>query len=45
MVVCVYVANYAPNKGVLDPWALFLKTLCIFSKNKVTLDKTSYGSD
>ena len=21
-------------KGVLHPWALFLKTLCIFSKNK-----------
>ena len=32
-------------KGVLHPWALFLKTLCIFSKNKATLDKVSYGSD
>ena len=31
-------------KGVLHPWALFLKTLCIFSKNKATLDKVSYGS-
>ena len=31
-------------KGVLHPWALFLKTLCIFSKNKVTSDKLSYGS-
>ena len=31
-------------KGVLYPWALFLKTLCIFSKNKATLDKVSYGS-
>ena len=31
-------------KGVLHPWALFLKTLCIFSKNKVTSDKVSYGS-
>ena len=31
-------------KEVLHPWALFLKTLCIFSKNKATLDKVSYGS-
>ena len=31
-------------KGVLHPWALFLKTLCIFSKNKVISDKVSYGS-
>ena len=31
-------------KGVLHLWALFLKTLCIFSKNKATLDKVSYGS-
>ena len=31
-------------KGVLHPWALFLKTLCIFSKNKATSDKVSYGS-
>ena len=31
-------------KGVLRPWALFLKTLCIFSKNKATSDKVSYGS-
>ena len=30
-------------KGVLHLWALFLKTLCIFSKNKTTLDKVSYG--
>ena len=30
-------------KGVLHPWALFLKILCIFSKNKATLDKVSYG--
>ena len=26
------------------PWALFLETLCIFSKNKATLDKVYYGS-
>ena len=26
-------------KGVLRPWALFLETLCIFSKNKATSDK------
>ena len=31
-------------KGVLHPWALFLKTLSIISKNKATLDKVSYGS-
>ena len=31
-------------KGVLYPWALFLKTLCIFSKTKATSDKVSYGS-
>ena len=30
-------------KGVLHPWALFLRTLCIFSKNKATSDKVSYG--
>ena len=31
-------------KGVLHPWALFLKTLYIFSKNKATSDEVSYGS-
>ena len=31
-------------KGVLHLWAFFLKTLCIFSKNKATSDKVSYGS-
>ena len=31
-------------KGVLHPWVLFLKTLCISSKNKATSDKVSYGS-
>ena len=31
-------------KGAQYPWALFLETLCIFSKNKATLDKVSYGS-
>ena len=38
--------KYTPNcfKGVLHLWALFLKTLCIFSKNKATSDKVSYGS-
>ena len=30
-------------KGVLHPWALFLKILSIFSKNKATSDKISYG--
>ena len=31
-------------KGVLHPWALFLKIMCIFSKNKAILDKLSNGS-
>ena len=31
-------------KGVLHLWALFFKTFCIFSKNKATLDKETYGS-
>ena len=31
-------------KGVLHLWALFLKTLWIFSKNKAALDKVSHGS-
>ena len=31
-------------KGVQHSWTLFLKTLCIFSKNKATLNKVSYGS-
>ena len=31
-------------KGVLHLWALFLKVLYIFSKNKATSDKVSYGS-
>ena len=31
-------------KGVLHLWALFLKTSCIFSKNKATLDKETYAS-
>ena len=31
-------------KGVLHLWALFWKTFCIFSKNKATLDKETYGS-
>ena len=29
---------------VLHPWALVLKTLCIFSKIKATSDNVSYGS-
>ena len=31
-------------KGELHLWVLFLKTLCIFSKNKATLDNVSHGS-
>ena len=37
--VCCYAL-----KGVLHLWTLFLKTLCIFSKNKATSDKVSHGS-
>ena len=36
--------RYSYIKGVLHPWALFLKTLCIFVKNKATLDKLTNGS-
>ena len=31
-------------RGLLHPWALFLTTLCIFSKNKATSDKVTHGS-
>ena len=31
--------------GGTAPWTLFLKTLCIFSKSKATLDKVSNGSN
>ena len=37
--------NVRMLKRVLHPWALFLKTLCIISKYKATLNKVSYGSD
>ena len=37
-------AQIVSVKGVLHLWALFLKTLCIFSKNKATSDKVPYGS-
>ena len=40
----LYKLNYDYLKGVLHPRASFLKTLCIFSKNKATSDKVSYGS-
>ena len=39
-----YSYEFTMLKGVLHPWTLFLKTLCIFSKNKATSDKVSYGS-
>ena len=32
-------------KGVQHLWTLFLKNLCIFSRNKATLDKVCNGSD
>ena len=41
---CSYKVIIAQVKGVLHPWTLFLKTLCIFSKNKATSGKISYGS-
>ena len=37
-------SNLSFVKGVLHLWALFLKTFCIFSKNKATLDKVTYAS-
>ena len=42
----VYMEKRIDNslKGVLHPWALFLKTMSVFSKNKATSDKVSYGS-
>ena len=36
--------KFDPLKGVLHPWALFLKTLCNFSKNKATSGKIFYES-
>ena len=42
-----WVINVALYGWKCDPaylWALFFKTLCIFSKNKPNLDKVSYGS-
>ena len=39
--LCIHLSIF---KGVLHLWALFLKTLCIFSKTKATSDKVSYGS-
>ena len=43
-IVFNFIHQYNTIKGVLHPWALFLKTLCIYSKNKATLDKVSNGS-
>ena len=42
---CDYILKQTTTiKGVLHPWASFLKTLCIFSKKNVILDKVSYRS-
>ena len=38
------ISNFHIFKGVLHLWALFLKTLCIFSKSKAISDKVSRGS-
>ena len=38
-VYCLNITAIYLLKGVLHPWALFLKTLYIFLKNKATLDK------
>ena len=40
----VYFCQFWAVKGVLHLWALFLKTLCIFSKSKAISDKVSRGS-
>ena len=37
----MFVCDVENIKGVLHLWALFLKILCIFSKNKATLDNGS----
>ena len=42
--ICNEFYTFKSLKGELHPWALFLKTLCIFSKNKATSDKVSHGS-
>ena len=42
--ILIHRDNINVFKGVLHLWTLFLKTLCIFSKNKATSDKVSYGS-
>ena len=36
-------SNLDVVKGVKHPWTLFLKILNIFSKNRATWDKVSYG--
>ena len=41
VVAFVYIKGVAP---LLHLWTLFLKTLCIFSTNKVNLNKVSNGS-
>ena len=46
VVAYMYFILYTPIfclEGVLHPWSLFLKILCIFSKNKVTLTKYPIG--
>ena len=43
-IVCKKKGLDSEFKGVLHLWALFLKTFCIFSKNKATLDKETYAS-
>ena len=43
-IISSYSFTHSTIKGVLHPCALFLKTFCIFSKNKATLDKISYRS-
>ena len=43
--ICGKFINHKTLKEVLHLWTLFLKILCIFSKNKATLDKVSNGSD
>ena len=43
-VILISLLRFKNKSREFREWALFLKTLCIFSKNKATSDKVSYGS-
>ena len=42
--VCMHIYRFISLRGYSTPGPKFLKTLCIFSQNKATLDKITYGS-